>query len=216
MIKFHPCHEHLVAYTRGELPAAMAAAVAVHCELCPECRAAVAAMNEQEAENHFDDVESDDLLLDMNAMIEAITCDKTVDLCSAQQKKTLTVNERSYVLPKALTNVAIGKWSGLGNISRSRVSLDDGEIRASLLQILPGGSVPEHTHNGFEITVLLDGTFHDEMGEYHPGDFIMLTEDDHHNPQTTEGCLCYTVLNDALHFNRGMNKLLNPIGKLIY
>ncbi|MFQ3312714.1 MAG: putative transcriptional regulator, partial [Colwellia sp.] len=33
---------------------------------------------------------------------------------------------------------------------------------------------------------------------------------------STNGCLCFTVANDALHFTQGINKLLNPIGSFIY
>ncbi|MGO3300382.1 MAG: ChrR family anti-sigma-E factor, partial [Pseudoalteromonas sp.] len=37
-----------------------------------------------------------------------------------------------------------------------------------------------------------------------------------HSPQTKNGCLCFTVVSSALHFNKGLSKLLNPIGNLIY
>jgi putative transcriptional regulator len=76
--------------------------------------------------------------------------------------------------------------------------------------------VPEHTHKGFELTLLLDGEFEDEMGKYVKGDFICLDSAHKHSPQTTQGCLCLTVVNDALQFTKGMSKLLNPFGNLIY
>jgi putative transcriptional regulator len=85
-----------------------------------------------------------------------------------------------------------------------------------LLHIQPGGSVPEHTHNGFELTVLIAGDFSDDQGEYVPGDFIMLDKKHQHHPVSEKGCLCFTVANDSLHFTQGINKLLNPIGTFIY
>ncbi|PKG56926.1 anti-sigma factor, partial [Shewanella sp. GutDb-MelDb] len=30
------------------------------------------------------------------------------------------------------------------------------------------------------------------------------------------GCLCYTVVDAPLRFTKGISKLLNPIGELIY
>ena len=216
MIKHHPSHDLLVAYTQGELPAALAAGIAMHRELCPACQAEIAQLTEVHAEQHFELAEADPIGLDMSAMIDAITSSDAIDVANSYQHKTLTVNGVSYQLPAALNNVASGKWSGIGGIARSRLSLDDGDIRASLLQILPNNSVPEHTHNGFELTLILDGSFHDEMGSYVAGDFIMLNGEHHHSPVTDEGCLCYTVLNNSMHFNKGLNKLLNPIGKLIY
>ena len=112
--------------------------------------------------------------------------------------------------------MVMGKTSHIGKLSRARIQLEENEIHTSLLQIEPGGSVPEHTHKGFELTVLLDGSFHDEQGEYVKGDFIMLDRSHQHHPISDNGCLCYTVANDALHFTQGINKLLNPIGSFIY
>ena len=94
--------------------------------------------------------------------------------------------------------------------------MDEGEIHTSLLQIQPGGMIPEHTHKGFEVTLLLDGEFSDDMGSYEAGDFIMLDGTHQHNPKTEDGCLCLTVVSDALHFTQGFGKLLNPFGSLLY
>jgi putative transcriptional regulator len=216
MIKHHPSHDLLVAYTQGELPAALAAGVAIHREMCPICKAEIAQLNELQAEKHLEQPGPEAIPLNMAAMIESITSSDAIDVPNTYQKKTLSVNNVSYQLPTALNNVAAGKWTSIGGIARSRLSLDDGDIRASLLQIMPNNSVPEHTHNGFELTLILDGSFHDEMGSYEVGDFIMLNQKHDHSPITDDGCLCYTVLNNSMHFHKGLNKLLNPIGKLIY
>jgi putative transcriptional regulator len=64
--------------------------------------------------------------------------------------------------------------------------------------------------------LLLEGSFEDEMGSYHEGDFIWLDGKHTHNPVTKEGCLCLTVASDSLHFTQGLTKMLNPIGKFIY
>jgi putative transcriptional regulator len=110
----------------------------------------------------------------------------------------------------------LGKTANIGKLARARIQLNENEIHTSLLQIQPGGGVPEHTHKGFELTLLLEGSFHDEQGEYVKGDFIMLDASHQHHPISEEGCLCYTVANDALRFTQGINKLLNPIAAFIY
>jgi putative transcriptional regulator len=104
----------------------------------------------------------------------------------------------------------------VGKLARSRVAIDDGPLRSSLLHIGAGGEIPEHTHTGFEVTLLLDGEFSDEEGSYVPGDFIWQDGSHQHTPLTKDGCLCFTVVSSALHFNKGLSKLLNPIGNLIY
>ena len=110
----------------------------------------------------------------------------------------------------------MGKWTHLGKINRAPLILGEGEVHTHLLRIDPGGVVPEHTHKGFELTLLLEGEFEDELGTYVKGDFICLDSTHKHSPKTQKGCLCLTVVNDALHFTKGMSKLLNPIGSLIY
>lgn len=227
MISCHPTQEMLEKFANGELPATLAAAVSIHAEMCSECRAQISAYTEQQADSGFNGVsshassanvnEKDAFAgIDIDDMIAAITATDEIDIALEDKEKTITVKGKEYVLPRALTNMTMSNWSSIGKLARSRVELGEGEIRASLLQIQPGGSVPEHTHKGFELTLLLDGSFEDDMGVYGPGDFIVLDGKHTHNPVSHEGCLCYTVSNDAQHFTQGINKLLNPFGSFIY
>ena len=143
-------------------------------------------------------------------------------ICSPPLHKTkdevfsIKIKNQSYVLPKVLKNIDQGKWTHLGKINRAALMLGEGDVHTHLLRIDPGGVVPEHTHKGFELTLLLEGEFEDELGTYVKGDFICLDSAHQHSPKTQKGCLCLTVVNDALHFTKGMSKLLNPIGSLIY
>ncbi|NMP31589.1 transcriptional regulator [Thalassotalea sp. M1531] len=218
MIKHHPNSELLEKFADGELPASIAAGIAIHVEMCPVCKVAVAELTEQRSAIHF---ESSDLEMPMSelniaSMVEEITLSDEIDIAIADKEKSISVKGEEYILPRALTNMAMSKWSSIGHLARARFSIDEEPLRASLLQIQAGGSVPEHTHKGFELTVLVDGHFEDELGIYGPGDFILLDAEHTHSPVTKDGCLCYTVANDAQHFTQGINKLLNPIGSFIY
>ena len=128
----------------------------------------------------------------------------------------LEIKNRHYTLPRALHSLTLQKQQKLGKSTRTRIDLNEGNVKASLLHIEPGGSVPMHTHKGFELTLLLDGEFEDEMGKYTKGDFIWLNGEHEHTPTTQTGCLCFTVSDDALQFTQGISKLLNPIGQFIY
>jgi putative transcriptional regulator len=226
MINHHPSISLLEKFVQGELPATLAAGVSIHAEMCSECRAKIYELTEQSSEaffemseqqsngNEFDDIRLEGKCLD--DMIDSITNSDEIDLVVESKEKSISVNGEDYVLPRALTNMTMGKWSSIGKIARSRLDLNEGDLRASLLQIKAGGQVPEHTHKGFELTLLLDGHFKDDLGEYGPGDFIMLDGQHTHSPITDNGCLCYTVSNDAQHFTQGINKLLNPFGSFIY
>ncbi|WP_448211712.1 ChrR family anti-sigma-E factor [Colwellia sp. MEBiC06753] len=220
MIKHHPNLAFLGKFAEGELPASIAAAIAIHVEMCPKCQQQVKELTQSQAERQFEQLDAVmDVPMaptDIDAMIEQITASDEIDLAPVQREKIIAVKGTQYKLPQALTNMAMSKWTSIGKLARARFELDEGEVRASLLQIQAGGAVPEHTHKGFEITLLLDGSFKDEMGEYVPGDFMLLDGKHLHSPATDTGCLCYTVSNDAQHFTQGINKLLNPIGSFIY
>ena len=227
MIKHHPKFSLLKSFVDGELPASLAAGIAIHAEMCPLCQQKVTQLTEQVAEASFEesfdaefiagDAYTQTAELDFDDIIGQITASDDVEpMKAASVERSVSFKGTQYVLPNALRNMSLGKTAQIGKLSRARILLDEGEIHTNLLHIGAGGSIPEHTHKGFELTLLLAGTFADEQGEYVPGDFIMLDKRHQHQPATELGCLCYTVANDALHFTQGINKLLNPIGSFIY
>lgn len=228
MINHHPKFELIQAFVNGDLPASLSVGVAIHADMCPVCQQTIAQITEQVAETSFeeeyldrfivDDIEALDAVaaIDFDHMIDDIVESSDISVALPKAEKTISFNDKTYTIPSALNNMELGKHAHIGKLTRSRIQLNENEIHTSLLHIQPGGGVPEHTHKGFELTVLLEGSFHDESGEYVKGDFIMLDSSHQHHPISTNGCLCYTVANDALHFTQGINKLLNPIGSFIY
>jgi len=229
MIKHHPKFELLQGFVDGDLPASLAAGIAIHTDMCASCQQKVGQLTEQVAEASFEQsfyhkitVNNEENLteiaeMDFDDVINQITASDDVaptkDFCD---ERSINFKGMQYTLPSALRNIELGNTVQIGKLSRARLNLGESEIHTNLLHIGPGGSIPEHTHKGFELTLLLAGTFADAQGQYVAGDFIMLDKRDQHQPATEHGCLCYTVANDALHFTQGINKLLNPIGAFIY
>ncbi len=217
MIKHHPSDDILAQFAAGQLPVSVSVAVSIHVEMCTCCQEQVAKYTEQAA-NESLVVSDDERLLnsELDEMFEQITQDQSIDSIPVQNAQMLKWSNKEIIMPSALRQLEFSDWSGLGKVSRSRVKLDDKDNRSSLLHIDAGGQVPAHTHTGQELTVLLEGSFKDEMGEYHRGDFIWLTGEHEHQPISEKGCLCYAVVTNPLHFTEGLSRLLNPIGKLIY
>lgn len=228
MISHHPKDDMLTAFVSGDLPASLSAAIAIHADMCPSCQKKIAQLTNTAADVSFEEANLhrfiiDDELsaevvddIDFDEMISAITQNDDIVQPSVAHQREITVGEQQYILPRALGSVELSNFVHLGKISRSRCKLNEGEIHSSLLHIQPGGAVPEHTHKGYELTLLLAGEFSDEYGHYVPGDFILLDASNTHNPVSEPGCLCFTVANDSLYFTQGVNRLLNPIGSLIY
>jgi putative transcriptional regulator len=206
----------MLAFAKGELSITMTMAISAHVEMCPCCADKLSALETRLGGSELGGEEEIVVDSDFAAMFADIVADDTqAELISVPQA-TLMYQHKEVLLPRALSCLERSEFSTIGKIGRSRFNADDGTLRASLLQIAPGGEIPEHTHTGFEITLLLDGDFSDEDGEYVPGDFIMLDGAHNHTPKTKDGCLCFTVVSSALYFNKGISKLLNPIGSLIY
>lgn len=228
MIKHHPKFELLQSFVNGELPASLSAGIAIHADMCSVCQDKIAQLTEQLSYASFEEVYLDRFIVEeadtlhnadddnFEQAIAAITESSNIDIIEPKIEKAITFKDQVYTLPSVLNNMVLGKTANIGKLARARIQLDENEIHSSLLHIEPGGSVPEHTHNGFELTVLIAGTFSDEAGKYEAGDFIMLDKQHQHHPISEQGCLCFTVANDSLHFTQGINKLLNPIGAFIY
>ena len=216
MIKFHPNKQMLKAFSAGELPLSLSIAISAHIELCGECAAKSAEIEAQLSDDIWQDEQLEDANFgDMLQSIMSQTPAKQVKV-SSKSKNITHIGGKDYSLPTAFRQFKDLKWSGFGPVSRARVISDEQNVRASLLHISAKGQIPEHHHKGYELTLLLDGSFQDEMGTYQKGDFIWIDGELNHSPYTDKGCLCFAVQNAPLHFVRGMSKVLNPLGNLIY
>jgi len=242
MINHHPHDSLLLAHANGELALSMSIAISAHCELCEQCQTALTAYTEQAARAAFHlapmssfsafppktdndnaasrgasaRAQAPSIPAPLEHMLEHIFAQPTLSEAPSNKPISIKLKKQEYYLPAAFKKLHNRPWQQLGKASRMRCDLDEMNTRASLLHIEPLGEIPEHTHKGYELTLLLAGEFSDSNGNYVAGDFIMLDATTEHAPTTTSGCLCYTVLNAPLHFTKGLSKLLNPIGELIY
>ncbi|WP_439147934.1 ChrR family anti-sigma-E factor [Vibrio sp.] len=229
MIKHHPNSAILQDFVDGNLADSVSLIVASHVELCEHCQKQVSMLTAQAADSAFEsdslelklsDSEIDAFLVDDGEFdfdaINQITADLSQAVEVAVEAQQETVYNTTFTIPRALNSVVRKDWMNLGKISRARLDFDDESHHTSLLHIDKDGQVPCHTHKGFEITLLLEGSFEDEMGVYNKGDFIWLDGEHTHQPATKEGCVCLTVSSDALYFTKGVSQLFNPLGRYIY
>ena len=81
---------------------------------------------------------------------------------------------------------------------------------------MAGGRIPKHTHRGTELTLVLEGSFSDEEGVYHQGDFLMRDAEDVHTPTAaqTADCICVGVLDAPIRFTGWNYRVINPFLKL--
>ena len=83
---------------------------------------------------------------------------------------------------------------------------------ARLLRIPAGQPVPEHTHNGRELTLVFAGAFEDMTGRYGRGDFQEADETIKHRPYAVAGedCICLAVTDAPLRFSNTAARIAQP------
>ncbi len=223
-IRFHPTDDTLACYTAGDLDSASSIMLSAHLEMCSHCRARVDTLENTQAQQ-LALTPSEPLSDELNNLLGTILCHQEMPQKEAHDSDKATeahieVNSKTFRLPRVLQRHEdqIGPWSRLpGNIKRANVSTS-GHSKMNFIYMDCNSSLPQHTHQGQEITLVLAGEFIDEHATYKPGDFIIQTPKHQHSPKTREDqdCLCLTLLDAPLHFTSGLATLLNPFSQLFF
>lgn len=236
----HPAEALLREFNAGQLSTGMSVAISAHLEVCGHCRQASNVINTELAHDWMKlDLSSADssagspgkgkaageamaysgdpsLLSRITSQPQAVPVSPAE--ASVVSPVELHVHERSIKLPRILSKAAQTGvvWRKLaGGINSAKLILDR-EAQCDFMYMKPGSQAPSHTHRGVEVTLVLDGTFEDELGTYIPGDFILRQSDQTHTPRSDEGCLCYSVLDSPLLFTSGWARLLNPFQRFLF
>jgi len=209
-IKHHLTDELVMAYSAGALPEAFSLVIAAHVSLCDECRAALEACDAMGGAV-LDTCES--------AQISDESLEATLALIAESKpkgelKRAIRADDvfpaplRDYV-PGGLDTV---KWRKVGGgVSQSILKTSD-EATVRLLRIPGGTAVPDHGHNGTEMTLVLKGAFRDEVDRFGRGDIEVADEDLTHTPVAEEGedCICLAATDAPLRFNALLPRIAQP------
>lgn len=220
-VNFHPSDELLGQFAKGEVSAGMSVVIAAHVEQCQQCLQKTGAFEQQASMEWFAGAESDSkeapLVADFSQMAANITRLPQVreQAMAEPLEHEIHMLDHSVRLPRVLAKIAADGlvWTKLaGGINQASVKLDD-ETQCEFLYMKPGSQIPVHKHQGKEVTLILDGSFSDELGTYQPADFVVRDKSHLHQPVSEEGCLCFAVLDSPLTFTSGLARLLNPFLK---
>lgn len=66
---------------------------------------------------------------------------------------------------------------------------EDTGLFTGLFRLAPGAVVPDHVHNEIEQTYVIEGTFSDQDGDAHAGDFIWRPRGNRHEAFSRDGCV---------------------------
>jgi len=204
----------LASYSAGTLPEAFSLVVAAHVSLCDECRAALAS-HEAVGGALLEDIElaeiSDNSLAATMARIKS----------AAQSDKEVTRPTAQSIFPAPLVDYVKGgpdkvRWRSVGAGVKQAMLPCSGEASARLLYIPAGVAMPDHSHRGLELTMVLQGAFSDEIDRFERGDVEVGTEHLSHTPVADLGddCICLTATDAPLKFKGLLPRLAQPFFRI--
>ena len=203
-IHYHPDDDLLLARAGGSLGLAPRLVLDSHLELCPHCRDRARTLDVLGGvlldELAPADMASDALARTL-ARIDAVEADE------AAVRRVLKVSAppplpQGASWPRALVPYSATPWRWVAPGMRwSRVDVPGANV--FLLRIGAGKYLPQHTHNGMELTQVLYGRFHDGRALFGPGDLDTADADIHHQPVVQDGseCICLASLDGRLRFD---------------
>jgi len=194
----------LMSHAAGSLPSALAAVAAAHLAMCPRCRRELAILERIGGE--------------LVASLSPVTMDRPEPVApAASAVETLPRRTAPSEIPAPLACVIEGKlddvrwrWIGTGVWHRRLPISGTGSLQ--LIKAAPGASVPEHTHSGSELTLVLRGALIDSTGRYDPGDVADLDESIEHTPiaDADAGCICVIANESTTRFRGLIARLMQP------
>lgn len=208
-INHHLTDALIMAYSAGTLPEAFNLAIATHVSMCDACRAAVASYDALGGALLEDAGKQD---LRPQALSETLARIKSMGPTGMQagqaQAATPRAARKQSDVPQPLGDYIGGslekvRWRPLGMGVKQAILRTSPGATARLLHIPAGTAVPDHGHNGTELTLVLRGAFFDEQDHFGPGDIEVADEADQHTPVADigEDCICLAVTDAPLKFS---------------
>ena len=203
----HIADDLLLDYATGSLAEGWSLAVATHLALCPECRRRLGAA----------EAAGGQLLQTLNLALAPDSWTAVRARLGAPENPAAS-QPKVAVLPKPLRDY-VGdldtiRWKPIGTAgAQFRIKTADSKTQVRLLRIPAGQPVPEHSHRGRELTVVLAGAFRDGDLLFARGDIEDANEETQHIPTATPeaDCVCLAVTDAPLRFTSWLVRLVQPV-----
>ena len=213
----------VVSFAAGALSREMAAVAATHIEVCRLCRERLADAERiggvllgQQQPAAAEAARGARL---REAMQELLDAEPEMEARSAASHQGRTAGPADPdCLPRPLQPYFGSSWRALRwrwmapGVHMIRAARGSGDTLI-LLKIAPGKSMPVHSHQGTELTQILQGAYNDALGHYAPGDVADLDNEIQHQPITAPGvpCVCVAALDAPLRFPGWLARKLQPL-----
>jgi len=218
----HLTDEILLDYSAGSLDEAMSLMVASHLTLCPVCRARVA-RNEALGGVMLQDMAPEDMEDDaLDSIMSRLDSSDSGGMPMIRQGRLTDSANDNPVLPRVVQKYLGGDVNGIA-WKRVGMGVETAEIalsgsgksgsgrRAFLLRVPAGKAVPQHTHTGTEVVMMLQGSYTDEIGHFGIGDVAISDQEIDHSPMAgpEADCVCLVVIDAPIKLSGILGSILN-------
>ena len=201
----------LIDYANGTLPLSLEVLVETHISMNPESAKSIrmllqigGALIENSEPVSLSEGSFEKLMAEIDLSDDSI---EDTDILVSNDNNLLPLPLRNYTQdvnsPRSWKRIGIG-------LSEQSIDFGDQFGSAKLYRIAPGCSVPSHSHDGNEVTLVLSGGFTDEYGTYGPGDISIQETGAVHKPVADADGECI-----VLAVNEGPIVLTGPVGRLL-
>jgi len=216
-ISHHLAEETLQDYASGTLPQSVEVVIACHLTLCPECRAKSGLADSIGGSmlNGSDPVQTTASAQDILAMDRSeVTTHVGAEGNLPAKDYTLPAGiprPLGRLLPSELDQLP---WKrlvpGIKQYNLSDKPRKEGAFK--LLNLSPGVVLSQHSHQDRELTMVLTGSYQDEIGRFKAGDVADLDEGIEHQPvvDTDEPCIVLIATMSPVRFSGVLGKMLQP------
>lgn len=215
-IRHHPAETTLIAYAAGHLDVALSAIVASHLAVCPRCRGRsrlAEGVGGELLETSAPAALRDGALDAVLARVAGAAPETDPPAPPAGRHGVAAPLGR--LLPERLADI---RWRTVGpGIRQARLGEAGRDPEGlKLLKIAPGRSVPRHSHRGHEMTLIVSGSYTDELGRFQAGDIADLDGEVDHQPvsDTGEDCICIIATDAPLRFEGWVPRLMQSFVRI--
>lgn len=207
--KFDSFDALMSGYVAGKLPLPLSVLVASHLALSDRNRGLVAGL-ETAAGDALTEL-APMPMKDRNSALDVI-------FASAKPRDIAVKGPSCSVMPQPLVDfvghrVADIPWKTKMPGFKEYDLPDMDGCHVSMFWIKPGRTVPMHTHEGFELSLVLTGAFNDDRGRFGRGDISIADDSVEHRPtaEMSEPCIGFAVTDGSLRLTGPLHQRLGDI-----
>ena len=208
----HPSESWLLDYALGNLPELFEGIIRPHVGVCEQCRDVIS-FAERLGGDMLAATPAAGATLDARAICDHHEQQNTQTGAVSRVEDVAVADDIEQLVATYLnSSLDALPWRRIGKGLRICRLAEHDDTRMWMLRGEPGMVLPEHTHVGSELTLVLKGAYFCSSNIYNAGDIEDADENTEHQPVITRDgeCICLAVTEGKLQFQDWLPRLVQP------